>query len=165
MKINKLTKLSLAVIATLSITTNVNAADGKIDIHIGSSSVELAQESATSVNIGFGTNSHSENGFYWGTQFDLSFIDLDEHTVTGFGGDFKMGYSLIEDLTIYGLAGGLGQDLKDGQGLGFGFGGGVEYRAFENVALNVEAKSYDMTHENDADYDFDSVGVNLKYAF
>jgi len=154
-------KLTLAVITILTLATSANA---KIDIHVGTSKVKLAGESATAYNIGWGTNSHNENGFYWGTQFDISSIKLKDHNVTSFGGDLKIGYSFIKDLTVYALVGALGQDLRQGQGLGFGYGAGIEYKAFNNVSLNVESKSYAMSLE-ETDYDFDSLGLNLKYTF
>lgn len=159
---NKLTKLSVALIATLALTTGAAA---QTEIGVTASQADIMGESATSYGVNWGYSNAGKQGFYWATQFSLESIQAEAESVIGYGGDLKLGYSVIDNLAIYAIGSGIGQDIAGGQGAGFGFGGGASYQVFKNMAVQAEYKTYSMTHESGGEYDYDTMGVNLKWTF
>ena len=67
-------------------------------------------------------------------------------------------------LTVYGIGSGIYQSIGGIDGAGFGYGAGADYRITDNIALNVEYKTYSMT-SNFGDYDYDRVSTGIKYTF
>ncbi len=155
------------------------------DLHMGVSSATIKAQGAedikgTEYTVGFGFDNRKGNpndkGFYWGGSFDLGYGSLDDtdlDTMYSFTSDIKLGYSITTDLAIYGIGSAGYQTLKgdtgDINGLGFGYGAGVDYKIGKNFSVAGEYKTYAMTiNENGyaaGDYDYDKVGVNLKYLF
>lgn len=81
------------------------------------------------------------------------------------GGDLKLGYNVWDKLNIYAIGGYKIQDLDGIEGYGFGYGAGVEYPVIEHIVMAVEYKTYRMSGRNYKDYDYDTVGLILKYRF
>jgi len=164
---NKLKKLSLALLASLTLASSASAYDSYKYVNVGVSAATVAEESATGYDLGWGFNSYKDNGFFWGIGFDITLIPLENETVTGFGGDLRLGYTPEfnnHKIAVYGILTGQGQDIYGSQAYGFGYGAGASYRLTSWLETDVEYKTYSMTHEI-VDYDSDTVALNLKFTF
>ncbi|MEV9527052.1 outer membrane beta-barrel protein [Aliarcobacter butzleri] len=163
-------KLTLAALAAATLTSAASA----IDIHVGASSVDAGRYgSGIEYSIGYGWDNRDKQtngtGFYWGGSFDLGMAQLDTEDLTNFSFDLKLGYSPVKDLAVYAIGSGAIQGIEDTNSYGFGYGAGVDYKISDSFAVAAEYKTYTMTPDINGyagvDYDYDKIGVNLKYVF
>lgn len=171
------------VVGALTVSTlllnDVSATETLKDIHLTGASSTAADINANEIGIGYGVSMYLDNSIFWGVSFDLSAGKLDnsqikidnktstknDDSIYNAGGDFKLGYALFNNkLAIYGIGSALYQGLAGIDGAGFGYGAGADYRITDNIALNVEYKTYSMT-SNFGDYDYDRVSSSIKYTF
>ena len=171
------------VVGALTVSTlllsNVSARETLMDIHLIGVSSTAAEINAQEIGIGYGVSVYTDSGIFWGVSFDFSAGTLDKsqvkienHTSTknddslyNAGGDFKLGYALFNNkLALYGIGSALYQGIGGMDGAGFGYGAGIDYRIMDNIALNVEYKTYSMT-SNFGDYDYDRISTGIKYTF
>ena len=171
------------VLGALTVSTlllnNVSAKETLTDIHLTGISSTGADINATEIGIGYGISVYLDNSIFWGVSFDFSGGTLDnsqvkiENTTSTknndslytAGADFKLGYALFSNkLAVYGIGSGIYQSIGGIEGAGFGYGAGTDYRLTDNIALNVEYKTYSMT-SNYGDYDYDRVSTAIKYYF
>lgn len=160
-------------IATVALLSSSVSADG--DIHLGVSSVDIAETSGIEYNIGYGGSKTWDSGIYFGSTVQFAYADLgadalnESLTATTMTGDFKLGYS-IAGFTGYGLGGAAIQNLADSKynSYGFGFGGGLEYEIFEHMSLAAEYKSYSLSTSDgivSIDHDYTVTGLNVMYTW
>lgn len=143
------------------------------DIHIGASSVEAMGETGTEYSVGYGWNNRdkmkSDTGFFWGGSFDYGIVDIKGEDLGSFTFDIKAGYTPIKNLSVYAIGSGAIQSYDSINAYGFGYGAGADYKINDSFAVAAEYKTYTMTPDIDGyagiDYDYDKVGVNLKYTF
>ena len=171
------------VLGALTVSTlflnDVSARETLMDIHLTGISSTAANIDANEIGIGYGVSVYLDNSIFLGVSFDFSAgkldnsqIKIENHTSTKnddslytAGGDFKLGYALFNSkLAVYGIGSGIYQSIGGIDGAGFGYGAGVDYRITDNIALNVEYKTYSMT-SNFGDYDYDRVSSGVKYTF
>lgn len=171
------------VLGALTVSTlllnNVSARETLMDIHLTGISSAAADIDATEIGIGYGVSVYLDNSIFWGVSFDFSAGKLDnsqikienktstknDDSIYNAGGDFKLGYALFNNkLAVYGIGSGIYQSIGGIDGAGFGYGAGADYRITDNIALNVEYKTYSMT-SNYGDYDYDRVSTGIKYTF
>ena len=171
------------VVGVLTVSTlflnNVSASETLKDIHLTGISSTAADIDANEIGIGYGVSVYLDNSIFWGVSFDFSGGTLDKNQVKienktstknddslyTAGGDFKLGYALFNNkLAVYGIGSGIYQSIGGIDGAGFGYGAGADYRITDNIALNVEYKTYSMT-SNYGDYDYDRVSTGIKYTF
>ena len=161
-----LKNISLALVLGLIVSSSaVSAAEIIKDVHVGVSQVEVLGESALGYVVGYGYSRYSNNGLYFGGSFYLDSVELEYDTALAYGVNLKLGYCPIKKLAIYGLGSAMQQTIGHANGLGFGYGLGIDYRVFEHIAVSAEYKTHSMTLEGLIDYDYDLAGVNLKYIF
>lgn len=162
-------KLIIGAAIAASLTSSAFATD----LHLGVSSVEAMGESGTEYSLGFGWDNRdkmkSDTGFFWGGSFDYGIADIKGEDLGTFTGDLKIGYTPLKDLAVYAIGSGAIQSYDSVNAYGFGYGAGIDYKISDSFAVAAEYKSYTMTPDIDGvagvDYDFDKVGVNLKYIF
>ena len=171
------------VVGALTVSTlllnNVSAAETLKDIHLTGISSTAADIDANEIGIGYGVSVYLDNSIFWGVSFDLSGGTLDnsqikienktstknDDSLYNAGGDFKLGYALFNNkLALYGIGSAFYQGIGGIDGAGLGYGAGVDYRITDNIALNVEYKTYSMT-SNFGDYDYDRISTGIKYTF
>lgn len=171
------------VVGALTVSTlflnDVSASETLKDIHLMGISSTAADIDANEIGIGYGVSVYSDNSIFWGVSFDFSAGKLDnsqikienktstknDDSLYNAGGDFKLGYALFNNkLALYGIGSALYQGIGGMDGAGLGYGAGADYRITDNIALNVEYKTYSMT-SNFGDYDYDRISTGIKYTF
>ncbi len=171
------------VLGALTVSTlllnNVFARETLMDIHLTGVSSTAANIDATEIGIGYGVSAYLDNSIFWGLSFDFSGGKLDsskvkienktstknDDNIYTVGGDLKLGYALFNNkLALYGIGSGIYQGIGGIDGAGFGYGAGADFRITDNIALNVEYKTYSMT-TNYGNYDYERVSTGIKYNF
>ena len=171
------------VLGTLIVSTlllnDVSANETLMDIHLTGVKSTATNIDSSEIGAGYGVSVYFDNSIYLGLSFDFSGGKLDSNTIKidnrtstknddniyTAGGDFKLGYAFFDKkLAIYGIGSGIYQGIGGIDGAGFGYGAGIDYRITDNIALNLEYKTYSMT-SNYGDYDYDRVSTGLKYNF
>lgn len=171
------------VVGALTVSTlllnDVSAKETLMDIHLTGVSSTATNIDATEMGIGYGVSVYFDNSVFLGLSFDFSGGKLDsskvkienktstknDDSIYTAGGDLKLGYALFNNkLALYGIGSGIYQGIAGIDGAGFGYGAGVDYRIIDNIALNVEYKTYTMT-SNYSDYDYDRISTGIKYSF
>ena len=141
------------------------------DLHLGASSVEAMGESGTEISVGYGFDNQDkkETGLYFGGSIDYGIADIKGEDLGSFTADLKLGYMPINNLAVYGIGSVAIQSYDSVNAYGFGYGAGVDYKINDSFAVAAEYKMYTMTPDVDGyagvDYDYDKMGVNLKYTF
>ena len=142
------------------------ARDFYYDIHAGVAQLSIKDGDEGSIyTIGYGVTKTFDNSVVFGVAFDLDAGNIESKKIYGLGGDLKLGYNVWDKLNIYAIGGYKIQDLNGVEGYGFGYGAGVEYSVTEHIVTAVEYKTYHMSGRNYKDYDYDTVGLILKYRF
>jgi opacity protein-like surface antigen len=86
----------------------------------------------------------------------------------------KLGYQATSELSAYGIGGVelqyIDYDSSPASQGGFLYGGGAEYKILDNLDVNVEykiahQKAFSTSNVRDLNYEFSTVGINLKYIF
>ena len=172
-------KLALVAFSVSTLLlSNVSAKETLTDIHLVGISSTAANIDSKEIGIGYGVSLYLDNSIFWGLSFDFSAGKLDNSEIKidnkttnkndniyTAGADFKLGYALFDNkLALYGIGSGIYQSIGGIDGAGFGYGAGVDYRITNNIALNLEYKTYSMT-TNYGDYDYDRVSSGIKYNF
>lgn len=172
-------KLALVAFSVSTLLlTNVSAKETLMDIHLVGISSTVANIDSKEIGIGYGVSLYLDNSIFWGLSFDFSAGKLDNSKIKidnkttnkndniyTAGADFKLGYALFDNkLALYSIGSGIYQSIGEIDGAGLGYGAGVDYRITNNIALNLEYKTYSMT-TNYGDYDYDRVSSGLKYNF
>ena len=147
-------------------------------MEVGVATQEYGNTSITGFNVGFGSDTYTAIGFYTGFDFDVNLGEVYSEEVIGMGIDLNIGWSFFDALAIYGLIGYNSQSIYSSAKseyntfLGLGYGAGVNYKLSNNFAIDVKYKKakleyYDTTNSEftGRDFDYTSLGVNLKLSF
>jgi hypothetical protein len=156
-------------------TKGVTFGVSSFDLSNGTTSLNetIKPESGTQYDIGFATTSVSDNNIFMGMDSVITFASLSASQVYGLDANLKIGYQPIKGLSGYAI-GSLcidylsGDNNEDGFGYGYGYGLGAEYQFAQHFAANIEWKNKTIhmsTNVVDYDYDYKTVGLNLKYLF
>jgi opacity protein-like surface antigen len=100
-----------------------------------------------------------------GISIDAGMVNTEKEKSFNYGSDLKIGYTPIQDTSIYLIGSGLSQDFNNQTNYGFGYGVGAEYKISTHFATDIEYKKYSMTTKYSNNYDFDSTQIALKYLF
>ncbi len=163
-----LKKLGLSAIIAGILATGAFANQTEIKVGVNAVDSGIAGTGSEYV-IGFGGNNlDTGKGVFWGVGFELAYAPL-EVDVTSFGVDFKLGYSPINNLAVYGIGTAQMQGIDGTNAYGFGYGAGIDYQFAKNFSVGAEYKTYTMTPDINGyagvDYTYDKMGVNLKVLF
>jgi len=147
-------------------------------IEVGVAKQEYASTSITGFNVGLGSDTYWDSGFYSGFDFDVNFGELYSEQVLGLGMDINLGWSFFDSLALYGLIGYNSQSIYNTSRsefntyLGLGYGAGVNYKITDNFAVDLKYKKatleyFDTTEFkfSGSDFDYTSLGINLKISF
>ena len=141
------------------------AAETEKSFTLRAASADIFETTGTQYGIGYGITSFARNGFVWGIDFDLDYLDLDGADVWGYGTALRLGYALLQnDLQFYVLGGALVQSMPGGSGYGFGFGGGADYRLFTHLRVGAEYRTFTITREV-GDYDYTQASGFVKFVW
>ena len=141
------------------------------DVHIGIARGENSYESINDKGevyiLGVGLTKVFDTGLYLGGSTDIEYIDIHTKQTRGENNwgltlDLRAGYQ-INYLSFYAI-GGLKAIGDDEDYVGFGYGAGVEWRLCDTYLLSAEYKVYDLSGSR-IDYDYTTVGMNIKYLF
>jgi opacity protein-like surface antigen len=108
---------------------------------------------------------------YWGGEFILEYADINAINIIGYAADIRLGYTpvntFLKDFTLYGIGAAMYQSVDDRENSGFGYGAGLEYRVTNNIGINVDYKTFNMTPSNIGflNYDYTKTGISIKYMF
>jgi opacity protein-like surface antigen len=149
--------LTAALLGALALGGIAEAKEVEKGVTLRAASVDFMDSSRTQYGIGYGFSSFGSSGFVWGTDFELDYFDVEGKEVWGYGAALRLGYAMAHnDLQLYALGGALGQSMPGGNGYGFGYGGGADYRLFSHFRIGAEYRTYSMTREY-GDYDYTQI--------
>lgn len=148
------------------LSTSMMAKDFKSDLSIGLSQLSIIDgEDGANLSLGYGVTKQFDNKMIMGVSIGVEYANAGDYNIFGISGDLKVGYQLLDSVNVYTLGGYRIQNFDDTSSYGFGYGAGVEYLFTNNISAALEYKTYVMTCNNRSDYDFNTVGVKLKYIF
>jgi opacity protein-like surface antigen len=156
-------KITLAIIATITMSLTAQAAQSKQHITIGGNQSTIDSKSGTGYDIAWGVTKVWDNGVMSDIDFNYGSVDIESETFNNFGVDVKLGYK-YKRLSIYGMGSAIYQSYHEKEAAGFGFGGGAEVDLFKHLAVGANYQTYSMTSETN-DYDYDTVKAYLKIMF
>ncbi|MFW9620218.1 MAG: outer membrane beta-barrel protein [Sulfurospirillum sp.] len=156
--------LCLASIAAV-LALNSYAKDYGEYVHGSISSASVDGEHKAAYTIGYGITKTLDNKVFFGVAFDGEYSNLSDGPLYGAGTDFKLGYNVWDKVNAYGILGAKLQSVDGNAGYGLGYGLGVDYPITRTISAAVEYKNYNMNASNIPDYDYKTLGLNLKYAF
>lgn len=145
---------------------NSNNCETVKSLKLNLSSVELADASSEGMyGIGLGITKYKPTGLMYGGDLDFGYAKYDDLKLYSYSVSGKVGYH-YNKMGIYALAVMDAQSAAEKAGLGFGGGIGAEYRAHNDFAVSIDY-TMNKIKNNDkmGDYDFDKVGISLKYLF
>lgn len=153
-------KIITTVLATAMISSGtMGAKEIEKALTLRAASSDIMHTTQTQYGIGYGVSSFAQSGFAWGVDFELDYLTIDDKAVWGYGAVLRLGYALLRnDLQFYALGGALTQSMPGGNGYGFGYGGGADYRLFSHLRVGAEYRTYTMTREF-GDYDYTQLSV------
>lgn len=144
---------------------NGYAKDYGEDIFGGISRASIDGEHKAAYTLGYGLTKTLDNKLFFGVAFSGEYANLSDGTLWGAGTDFKLGYNVWEKVNAYGIVGAKLQSVDGNAGSGLGYGLGVDYPITRSISAALEYKTYNMNANNIPDYDYKTLGLNLKYAF
>ena len=155
------------VVASLALSSALNADIKYRDFHLGVSQASIAGESNIAYTIGYGYASTLKNGIYFGGSFDYDIVNSQEVTTYAYGVNMKLGYEVINKLAVYGLGSAMYQSIGNSTGGGFGYGAGAEYVISDSFSVSSEYSTHSIAPEflTEFSYEYDKVSVTLKYLF
>ena len=154
------------MVASILSVTIAQAGSIKKNASIGVASVEVGDKTGTCYDVGFGYGT-TDSGGYWGGAFLFEYANVNNINVIGYAADIRLGLSPTNSFSLYGIGAAMYQSVNDRENAGFGYGGGVEYRITDNIAVNMDYKTFNMKPSKIGflDYDYTKTGVSVKYMF
>jgi len=135
------------------------------DVYGSISNASIDGEHKAAYTLGYGITKKLDNKMLLGVSFSGEYANLSDGSLWGAGTDFKLGYNVWEKLNTYGIVGAKLQSVDGNAGTGLGYGLGLDYPITRAISAAVEYKIYNMNANNIPDYDYKTLGLNLKYAF
>lgn len=157
--------LLFAILFVALVAVDSYAKDYGEDIHGGISTANIDGEHKPAFNIGYGVTKSLDNKMIFGVEFDGEYANLSDGSLYGAGTNLKLGYNVWDKMNAYGIVGAKIQSLDGNAGYGLGYGLGIDYPITRAISAAVEYKNYNMNASNISDYDYKTLGLNLKYAF
>jgi hypothetical protein len=156
-------------------TKGVTFGVSSFDLNNGITSLNetVKPESGTQYDIGLSTTEVYDNNVFAGMDSVLTYAKFSAAKVWGLDANFKLGYQPLKGLSGYAIGSICidylnGNTNEDGFGWGYGYGLGTEYQFSQHFAANIEWKKKAINMKSnivDYDYDYKTVGLNLKYLF
>ena len=148
------------------LSTSMMAKDFESDLSIGLSQLKIKDgEDGANLSLGYGVTKQFDNKMLMGVAIGVEYANAGDYNIFGLSGDLKVGYHLFDSLNVYALGGYRIQNFDETTSYGFGYGAGVEYLWTQTISTAVEYKTYSMVSNNRGDYDFNVVGLRLKYRY
>jgi opacity protein-like surface antigen len=158
-------------------TSGVTFGVSNLDIKDHSTGSKNETFSATEFKVGLDFTRVWSNNFLLASTVDVTYaspnLGLNGSTpIYGLGTDIKLGYQVLNPLSVYAVGGVSVQYIKYNEdptiGYGFEYGVGTEYTINKSFAVNAEWKTSNQSAKGnwrDISYDYNTLGVNLKYIF
>ncbi len=159
-KIVKVSLLSLMGAGTLM------AAPITKTMHIGVGAISMADETKSGFEIGVEKTKIFKNKFLSGFGAVLDYASFPSGGLWGLSSELKGGYQITNKASVYGLLGLKAQGNDGFDAVGFGFGGGTSYQAWDKVAIQVKYMNYGKMNINpEGDYKSESIMFGVNYSF
>ena len=155
----------LSMIILFILAESILVAELRKDLYLGVSSAEVLKEKITSYNLGYSLNSYYDNSLYWGVNFDFAISKLVDENIFSYGSSLNLGYTPVNDLSIYIIGSAMLQNIGNSSGAGFGYGFGSEYIINEVFSIDIVYKTHRIVADKITNYDYDLLGINIKYSF
>ncbi len=158
-------KSLVAILLLTGLASVLSANEWNTKVAVGASAAEVNGESYTQYGVGYTATTTFENQIIFGFGNTLSYgRETRSIEVLTLDADLKVGYELITNLTAFAIGTGVVQSVENNSAYGLGYGGALEYRITNNVALEGSYKTIDMTNSSgDYDYDISSIAVKFNY--
>ena len=153
--------LTISLIASL--TTLLNANDFDTKISVGATAAKLDGESYTQYGLGYTANTTLNNGIILGFGNSIYYGNVTSgKEVVSADLDLRAGYEIFNDLTAYAIGTGVYQYFDDNSATGVGYGGSLEYKITQYVAIEGSYKTTNMRYSTN-DYDYNTSNVAIKF--
>lgn len=163
--LSNIKKIGLSMLVAGALATSASAASEEKGVYVGVGSADFNDVSETVYTVGYGFTKTLDSKYVWGVDAELEYADIEGESMFGFGAEGKFGYNVLPATNVYGVIGAKMQDMDGYDAYGFGIGAGASYKINDSYSASVEYRTYDMEGSGGMDYDYDKVGVNLKYSF
>jgi len=147
------------LILTAMLLTGIAQAESTKYIALGATQHNTNNNSEIGFTAGFGGDIKTDTNLYFGVNFNL---DLSSN-FTNYYSDLNVGYA-FDKAAIYLIGSALEQTYLKTNAVGFGYGAGLKYQAFNKVAFSIEYKKYSMTSKY-REYDYNNLGLFAQYSF
>jgi len=157
-----MTKKLIGCVTALMLTSTLNADK---NYQLGVSTTDIDNYSGKEISINYGLDNAkatNRNGFYWGMEIGINYLNTDLGNGYGTNGDLLLGYSPTKNMSVYGIGSGLVQKINDVEAAGFGFGGGIKYDISEKYTVVLDYKKYTMTMSI-GEYDYKKSSLSIQY--
>ena len=155
--------LILSLISSSALLLNASNFDTKISI--GATSAKLDAENYTQYGLGYTSNTKLNNGIILGFGNSISYGNVTSGAeVVTVDMDLRAGYEIIKNLTAYTIGTGVYQYFDDSSATGLGYGGSLEYKLTDNVALEGSYKTTNMNYST-KNYDYETSNLAVKFNF
>ncbi|MDY3200807.1 MAG: outer membrane beta-barrel protein [Arcobacter sp.] len=158
-------KRYVAISLLASFITLLNANDFDTKISVGATSAKLDGETYTQYGLGYTANTTLNNGIILGFGNSAYYGNVTSgKEVTTVDLDLRAGYEIFNNLTAFAIGTGVYQYYDDSSATGLGYGGSLEYKITEHVAIEGSYKTTNMRYStNDYDYDTSNLAIKFNY--
>lgn len=156
-------KKILFFLASIGFITTSYAFDTKF--YAGISAAKIDKHSYTQYSLGQNSSMKFDNNILFAFANSINYGRVKTGlSATTLDLDLKLGYEFIENLRVYALGSGAIQFFDNSTYTGLGYGGAVEYRLSQNLAIEGSYKTMNMSKKNHS-YDYDSANIGVKFGF
>lgn len=157
---------NLLGILILSINLFANNIKIENNVQIGTEIIMIDGEMDTMNSVGYGLGINYNN-ILLGLDINAGYSNFNKNDMLEYSIETEIGYSFIDNLNLYFIA---GYKIVDSVGFdsnGYGFGAAVEYKFENQVAIELRYSIYDMYFENlnNLSYQDDKAKFSIKYYF
>ena len=145
------------------ITMSLYAGSTTSHINIGANSIAIDSRSGNGFDISCGASVIFKNRVFGTFDFSYGQSNINNEITNNYGIDLKLGYK-YHNIALYFIGSGIEQSYISTNGVGFGFGSGVEYTPFKHIGFGLDYKTYSMTSSKQ-EYDFKVTKAYLKIIF
>ncbi len=158
-------KKRFLAISLMASFTLLNASDFDTKVSIGATSGKLDGETYTQYGLGYTANTSLNNGIILGFGNSLYYGNVNSGVeVTTLDLDLRAGYEIINNLTGFAIGTGVYQYLDDNSATGLGYGGSLEYKLTDHLAIEGSYKTTNMRYST-RDYDYDTSNLAIKFNY
>jgi opacity protein-like surface antigen len=154
--------LAVSLIASFTL---LNASNFDTKVSVGATSGKLDGETYTQYGLGYTANTSLNNGIILGFGNSLYYGNVNSGVeVTTLDLDLRAGYEIINNLTGFAIGTGVYQYFDDTSATGLGYGGSLEYKLTDNLAIEGSYKTTNMRYST-KDYDYDTSNLAIKFNY